>query len=181
MDYIVVSVCSTIIDNLEPITDQPCWALFVRQEQPEIYTIPHQQLVSSAHKLDSNLFLGVLSKFDLMVHYYFAIRSSQIFSMFNAAKSGSNRFIFYHSKAHSNKTEHFRKLLGQKIWEILIPPGDDQEELVNVIKDGKRNRVRIKTKINKNVLMDIRPVINPHSKLPEFIIGHLTEVHEYHQ
>ena len=75
----------------------------------------------------------------------------------------------------------FRKLLGQKIWEILIPPGDDQEELVNVIKDGKRNRVRIKTKINKNVLMDIRPVINPHSKLPEFIIGHLTEVHEYHQ
>lgn len=75
----------------------------------------------------------------------------------------------------------YRKLLGQKIWEILIPPGDDQEELVNVIKDGKRNRVRIKTKINKNVLMDIRPVINPHSKLPEFIIGHLTEVHEYHQ
>ena len=96
--------------------------------------------------------------------------------MFNAAKSGEQtvKITCYDEKI-------FRKLLGQKIWEILIPPGDDQEELVNVIKDGKRNRVRIKTKINKNVLMDIRPVINPHSKLPEFIIGHLTEVHEYHQ
>ena len=100
--------------------------------------------------------------------------------MFKEAKSGkiSSFLVRFQGLV---KYVIFRKLLGQKIWEILIPPGDDQEELVNVIKDGKRNRVRIKTKINKNVLMDIRPVINPHSKLPEFIIGHLTEVHEYHQ
>ena len=59
---------------------------------------------------------------------------------------------------------------------MLVAP-DVQDELRDVIQQGHSHRQEVKIRIRseKRIVLELRPVINPHSKQPEFIIGHLRE------
>merc|ERR1711990_988076 len=128
--YIVVSICATIVEPDERLSnDSSYWALFVRQEEPDIY-----------HKTDKKCTVKIrLDGTVLFCDTYFA----DILE-----------------KPHSD----IRQILGQKIWEILVSPRD-QNDLKNVISDvkTKKQEVSILTKTNKRIFLEARPIINPHS------------------
>jgi len=144
--YIVVSISATVVGPVDYITDQSCWTVFVRQEQP-------QQIINKNQSCTIKIGLNgdVLFCDDLLTN------------ILNLPTSDVERIIgkkiweVLFERRHESEME----------LKELVSKGANQEQKADIA-------LASKGKILGWASLVLRPIINPSSKKTEFIIGSLS-------